>query len=70
MGRSDDFLEAAGMSKQDQHIASVNAANVPVNEFEGEVAPIGTYSSKSANLLRNITQHRAREVKVKKEYEK
>ena len=70
MGRADDFLEGLGMSKAEQKSAEMNAANVPVSDFEGEAAGPGTYTSRGANLLRNITQHRAREVKVKKEYDK
>lgn len=71
MGRNNkDFLEAHGMSKTAQYAATVAAANVPVSDFEGEYESQGTYNSPSAKLLQNITQHRAREVKVKKAYGK
>lgn len=70
MGRNDDFLEGRGMSKAEQHAATVNAANVPVSDFEGETSGPGTYTSRGAKLLRNVTQHRAREVSVKKAYGK
>jgi hypothetical protein len=65
-----DFLEAHGMSKASQYAATVNAANVPVSDFEGEYESQGTYTSRSAQMLKNVTQHRAREVKVKKAYGK
>jgi hypothetical protein len=73
MGRKDDFLEGRGMSKAEQHIATVNAANVPVSDFEGDsvpVTPTATYMSRGAQLLRNTTQHRAKEVHVKRAYGK
>lgn len=57
------------MSKAEQHVSTVNAANVPVSDFEGNyvpVTPTATYLSRGAQLLRNTTQHRAREVHVKK----
>jgi hypothetical protein len=70
MGRTDDFLEGQGMSKAEQHAATMRAAAVPVSDFEGETPGPGTYTSRGANLLRSVTQHRAREVKVKKAYDK
>ena len=66
-------LEKHGMSKAEQHVAEVNAANVPVSEFEGAsgpATPTATYMSRAAQLLRNTTQHRAREVHVKKAMDK
>jgi hypothetical protein len=71
MGRNNkDFLEGHGMSKASQYAATVNAANVPVSDFEGEYQQQGTYTSATAKMLQNVTQHRAREVKVKKAYGK
>jgi hypothetical protein len=71
MGRNNkDFLEAHGMSKESQYAATMRAATVPVSNFEGEYQSIGTYNSPAAKALQNITQHRAREVKVKKAYDK
>jgi hypothetical protein len=71
MGRNnEDFLEAHGMSTASQYAATVNAANVPVSDFEGEYEPQGTYTSPAAKMLQDVTQHRAREVKVKKAYGK
>jgi len=71
MGRNNkDFLESHGMSQESQYAATVRAANVPVSDFEGEYASQGTYNSPAAKLLQNITQHRAREIKVKKAYSK
>ena len=65
-----DLLAAHGMSKASQYAAAVAAANVPVSDFEGEYQSMGTYNSPAAKALQNITQHRAREVKVKKAYGK
>jgi hypothetical protein len=65
-----DFLETHGMSKASQYAATVRAANVPVSDFEGEYESQGTYTSAAAQMLQKATQHRAREVKVKKAYGK
>lgn len=71
MGRNNkDFLEAHGLSKASQYAATMRAAAVPVSDFEGEYESQGTYTSRSAQLLKSVTEHRAREVKVKKAYEK
>jgi hypothetical protein len=71
MGRNNkDFLEAHGMSRESQYAATVRAATVPVSDFEGEYESQGTYTSRSAQMLKKATQHRAREVKVKKAYGK
>ena len=66
MGRNNkDFLEAGGMSKEEQHAATMRAAAVPVGDFEGEYEGPGTYTSPAAQALRNVTKHRARELKAK-----
>jgi hypothetical protein len=64
-----DLLEEHGMSKAAQKAATMRAALVDPSEFEGEYEGPGTYTSAGAQLLQNITQHRARELKVKKAYE-
>jgi hypothetical protein len=48
----------------------MRAATVPVSDFEGEYQQQGTYTSAAAQTLQKATQHRAREVKVKKAYGK
>lgn len=69
MGRNnDDFLESLGMSKEQQYAATMRAAAVPVSDFEGEYQSQGTYNSPAAKILQNVTQHRSRELKVKKAY--
>jgi hypothetical protein len=71
MGRNNkDFLEAHGMSKVSQYAATMRAATFDPSDLEGEYQSIGTYNSPSARLLKNITQHRERELKVKKAYGK
>jgi hypothetical protein len=65
-----DILEEHGMSKGAQKAAAMRAATFDPSEFEGEYEGPGTYTSTSAQMLRDITQHRARELKVKKAYEK
>jgi hypothetical protein len=71
MGRNNkDFLDAHGMSRESQYAATMRAATVPVSDFEGEYEQQGTYTSAAAQMLQKATQHRAREVKVKKAYGK
>ena len=71
MGRNNkDFLDAHGMSKVSQYAATMRAATFDPSDLEGEYEQQGTYNSPAAKLLQNITQHRAREVKVKKAYGK
>ena len=71
MGRNNkDFLEAGGMTKAEQHAATMRAAAVPASDFEGEYEGPGTYTRKRAQILKNITQHRVRELKAKKANEK
>ena len=65
-----DLLEAHGMSRESQYAATMRAATVPVSDFEGEYQQQGTYTSAAAQTLQKATQHRAREVKVKKAYGK
>lgn len=46
--RKDDFLAASGMTPEQQHAAVMNAAAVPVSDFEGEnYIPPGTYNENS-----------------------
>jgi hypothetical protein len=71
MGRNNkDFLESHGMSRESQYAATMRAATVPVSDFEGEYEQQGTYTSTAAQMLKKATEHRAREVKVKKAYGK
>lgn len=65
-----DFLETHGMSRESQYAATMRAATVPVSDFEGEYEQQGTYTSPAAQMLKKATEHRAREVKVKKAYGK
>lgn len=65
-----DHLESLGMSKGAQKAATMRAATFSPSDFEGEYSGPGTYTSASANILKNVTQHRARELKAKKANEK
>jgi hypothetical protein len=49
-----DVLSEMGMSPEEQHAAVMNAANVPLSEFEGEYQGIGTYESPAAQRLKKV----------------
>lgn len=47
---AEDFLSEMGMSKEEQHAATMQAANVPVSDFEGYF-PLYKTSGRAASLL-------------------